>query len=116
MVKIINYCYTNLNQRFNANESLSEDITNEITIGTSPILLLSTINLARKIIKIFTVEYSNPLTKLWVRHGTNVSINNSGFALPANRFYINTSQASRPLSLVCNTGTALVRFTVVNKL
>lgn len=116
MVRIVNCCYTNLNQRNSVDEQLSEDITNEITIDTSPVLLLSTINLTRRIIKIFTVQYSDRLTQLWVRHGTSVSVNNVGFALPEKHLYINNSQASRPLSLVCNTGTALVRFTVVNKL
>ena len=116
MVRVVNCCYTNLNHRNSVDEQLSEDITNEISINTSPILLLSTINLTRRIIKIFTVQYSDPLTQLWVRHGTNVSVNNAGFALPEKRLYINSSQASRPLSMVCNMGTALVRFTVVNEL
>lgn len=116
MTRIVNCCYANLNQHNALDEPLSEDITNQINVGTSPILLLSAINLNRKIIKLFTVQYFDPLTQLWVRHGASVSVNNAGFALPEKHLYINTSQASRPLSLVCNTGTALVRFTVVNKL
>jgi len=117
MVKIVNWCggYSNLNQR-NTEEQLGEDITTQLTVGTSSIILLSTINLSRKLIKLFTVEYSEPLTQLWVRHGTGVSVNNSGFALPENRLYENSLQASRPLSLVTNIGTALIKFTVVNKL
>jgi len=116
MIRIVNCCYTNLNQRNSADEQLSEDITNEITVGTSPLLLLSAIDLTRRIIKIFTIQYSNSLTQLWVRHGTTVTVNNSGVALPEKRLYVDSSQASRPLSVICNTGTALIRFTVVNKL
>jgi len=116
MVRIVNCCYTNLKQQNSANEQLSEDITNEITVGTSPLLLLSAIDLTRRIIKIFTIQYSNSLTQLWVRHGTTVTVNNSGVALPEKRLYVDSSQASRPLSVICNTGTALIRFTVVNKL
>ncbi len=114
MIRIINCCYPNLNQH--NNELLSEDITNQITVGTSPLILLSAINLNRIIIKIFTIKYSNPLTQLWVRHGTSVTVNNSSFALPEKKLYVDSSQASRPLSIVCNTGTALISFTIVNKL
>ena len=116
MIRIVNCCYTNLNQRNSADEQLSEDITNQIIVGTSPIIVLAAINLSRKLIKLFTMQYSEQLTRLWVCHGTGVNVNNSSLALPENRLYTNTLQASRPLSLVTNVGTALVRFTVVNKL
>lgn len=116
MVKIANCCYTNLNQRNTADEPLGEDITNEILVGTSPVNILSSINLNRRIIKIYTAEYSDKLAQVWVRHGTNVSAINSAFALPLKYLYVNTNQASRPLSVVCSTGTALLRLTVVNKL
>jgi hypothetical protein len=114
-MKIVNYCYPNLNQNA-IEEQLGEDITTELTIGTSPIILLSIINTNRRLIKLFTIQYSNPSTKLWVRHGVGVSASNSSFALPENRLYENSSQASRPLSVVTSLGTALLRFTVVNKL
>ena len=116
MVRIVNFCHSNLNQQNTIDEQLSEDITNQLIIGTSPIIILAAINLSRKLIKLFTLQYSDPSTQLWVRHGTGVTVNNSGFALPENRLYENTSQASRALSLVTNVGIALVRFTVVNKL
>jgi hypothetical protein len=115
MSRIINCCYPDLNKRSSIDEPLGNDITTEITVGISPLILLSVANLNRKIIKIFTVNYSDILTRLWVQHGTNVSVNNFGFALPKNHLYFDNLQASRPLSLVTNVGTALIKFTVVNK-
>lgn len=116
MVKIVNCCYTNLNQKSFANEALGEDVVNEIIVGTSPIILLSTINLNRKIVKLYTAEYSSELTQLWVRHGININISNSAFALPVKHLYVNSSQASQPLSVVCSAGTARLKLTVVNKI
>ncbi len=115
MVRIVNHYDTNLNYKNFVSESLGDDITNEITIGTSPTTLLSTVNLNRKNIKIYSIEYSNPLALVWVRHGTGASISNSSFPLPMRHLYENTSQAARPLSVVCTNGTALLRLTVVNK-
>jgi len=114
MVRIVNCCYSNLKQNI-ANTILGEDITTEIIVGTSPIILLASVNLNRKIVKLFSVQYSNKLAQLWVRHGINININNAAFAMPENYLYINTSQASQPLSIVMSAGTALVKFTVVNK-
>lgn len=117
MIKIVNCCYTNLNQRnTNSDEPIGEDITNEITIGTSPINILSAVNLNRKVIKLYTVEFSDMLAQVWLRHGINVNASNFAFALPSKYLYVNSSQASRPLSVVCSAGTALLKFTVVNKL
>ncbi|MEG4251071.1 hypothetical protein [Microcoleus sp. Pol10D4] len=116
MVRIINCCYTNLNQKNNTiDEALGDDITSEIIIGDTPVTLLSSANINRKIIKIYTSEYSNPLAVLWVRHGTGISQSNFTLAIPNNHLYVNTSQASRPLSVMCSEGTALIKFTVVNK-
>jgi len=115
MTSIFNCCYPNLNQRAIADEQLGEDITNELTIGTSPINLLMTINNQRRLIKLYTIEYSNPSAKLWVKHGLANDINSFAFALPAgNHLYINTSQASQPLSVFCSSGTAKVKLTIVN--
>lgn len=97
-------------------EALGDDITNEITIGISPVILLATSNPNRRIVKLYAIEYSDPLAKVWVRHGTDITTSNSAFPLPVKHLYENTSQASRPLSVVCSQGTALLRFTVVNKL
>lgn len=116
MVRIINCCYANLSQKNTANELLGEDITNEILIGTSPIILLASANLDRKIIKLFTFQYSNKSAQLWVCHGSSIGASNAAFALPENNLYINTSQASRPLSVMMSEGTALIKLTVVNKL
>lgn len=116
MVRIVNCCYLNLNQKNAANELLGDDITNEITIGTSPTTLLSTASSNRRIVKIYSMQYSNPLALLWVRHGSNASASNSSFALPMWHLYENLLQASRPLSVACSEGTALLRLTVVNKL
>lgn len=116
MTRIVNCCYANLNCRGTIDEALGEDITNEIIIGILPVLLLTATSLNRKIIKLYTAEYSNRLTKLWVRHGTNVTQDNGAFALPSNYLYVNTSQASQPLSVVCGEGSAIIRVTVVNKL
>ena len=117
MVRIVNCCYTNLNQKNNAvDETLGEDITNEIIIGVSPVTLLSVVNPNRRIIKLYTSEYSNPLAVLWVRHGTGINQNNFTLAIPNNHFYVNKSQALQPLSAMCSEGTALIKFTVVNKL
>jgi hypothetical protein len=118
MVKIVNCCYTNLNQQNIADFILGEDITTEITVGTSPIILLASINTNRKIVKLFSIQYSDKLAQLWVRHGTNINsiINNGAFAIPEKYLYVNNSQASRPLSIVMSEGTALIKLTVVNKL
>jgi len=116
MIKIVNCCCENLNQKslLNSNEPLGEDITNEILIGTSPTILLSAINTNRKIIKIYTQQYSDELTQLWVLHGTNININNFAFALPVNSLYVDTSQASQPLSVMSSIGFATIKLTVVN--
>ena len=116
MVRIVNCCYLNLNHKNAANELLGDDITNEITIGTSPTILLSTANANRRIVKIYSLQYSNPLALVWVRHGSGANASNSSFALPMRRLYENSLQASRPLSVVCSEGTALLLLTVVNKL
>ncbi|MEG4329121.1 hypothetical protein Q5688_27910 [Microcoleus sp. herbarium5] len=117
MVRIINCCYTNLNQKNNTiDEALGDDITSEITVGDSPVTLLSSANVNRKIIKIYTSEFSHPLAFLRMRHGIDISRSNFTLAMPNNYLYINTSQASRPLSVMCSEGTALIKFTVVNKL
>jgi len=116
MVRIVNHCYSNLNYKNIAEEILGDDITSEITIGTLPINLLSAVNQNRKVVKLYTIEFSNPLAVLWIRHGTNISINNASFALPVCRLYENTSQASRPLTAICSEGSALVKLTVVNKI
>lgn len=116
MVRIVNHCYTNLNQKSVVDEVLGEDITTEITLGTSPIVLLASVNLSRKVIKLFTFEYSDKSAQLWVRHGTGVNISNAAFALPDNKLYVNTSQASRPLSVLLSAGIGLLKLTVVNKL
>lgn len=115
MVRIVNHCYTNLNYKSAVDEMVGDDITNEIMVGTSPTNLLSAVNLNRKLIKLYAVEYSNPLALLWIRHGTNASLNNSSFPLLMRHLYENVSQASRPLSVICSEGTALLRLTVVNK-
>lgn len=115
MVRIVNCCCNNLNHKTIIDEVLGEDITNEITINTSPTTLLTAVNLNRKIIRLYTVEFSNPTALIWVRHGTNISFNNASFPLPVKRLYENTSQASRPLSVICSQGTALIKLTVVNK-
>ena len=116
MVRIVNCCYPNLNQKSVIDELLGEDITTEITVEISPIILLASANLNRKIIKLFTLQYSDKLARLWVRHGTSVSASNAAFAIPENKLYVNSSQASRPLSVAMSEGTALIRLTVVNKL
>lgn len=119
MVRITNCCYyPNLNQSINSEnvEQLGEDITNQITVDTSPTILLSTVNPNRKIIKIYTQAYSERSTQLWVHHGIDTNINNFAFPLPLNYLYVVNSQACQPLSLLCSTGTALIKFTVVNKL
>lgn len=116
MVKIVNSCYTNLNQENAGNDVLAEDITNEILVGISPVILLANINVNRKIVKLFTLGYSDKSARLWVRHGTNVSTQNAAFFMPENNLYVNDSQSSRPLSVVMSAGTALLRLTVVNKL
>lgn len=116
MVRIVNHCYSNLNYKSVVDEILGDDITNEVTVGLSSVNLLSAVNLSRKLIRLYVVEVSNPLATVWVRHGTNASLSNSSFALFVKDFYENTSQASRPLSVMCNEGTALVKLTVVNKL
>ena len=115
MVRIVNCCYLNLNHKSVVNELLGDDINNEITIGTSSTTLLSTVNSNRKIIKIYPVQYANPLALVWVRHGIGASSSNASFALPMWRLYENILQASRPLSVACSEGTALLRLTVVNK-
>lgn len=114
MVEIHNCCHANLRRSF-TDEILGEDITNQLTIGTTPTLLLSIVNLSRRLIKIYSVQYSDPAALLWIRHSSNVSIDNASFPLPVRRLYINSSQASRPLSVMCTTGTAIIKFTVVNK-
>jgi len=118
-MKIFNCCYPNLNQNSNQNtsasEHLGEDITNELLIDELPLVLLSTINFNRKLIKIYTQQYSDPSNQLWVRHHSNIN-NGFAFPLPLHRLYVNNSQASQPLSLVCSSGTALIKFTVVNKI
>ena len=116
MVRIVNHCYSNLNYRSVADEILGDDITNEITVGTSSLNLLSTVNLNRKLIRLYAVEFSNSLAVLWIRHGTNATLINSSFALFVRDFYENTFQASRPLSVLCSEGTARIKLTVVNKL
>ena len=116
MVKIVNCCYTNLNQQNIADVILGEDITTEITVGTSPIILLASVNVNRKIVKLFSTQYSKKLAQLWVRHGTNINVNNAAFVIPERYLYINNSQASRPLSVVMSEGTGEFRLTVVNKL
>jgi hypothetical protein len=116
MVRIVNHCYSNLNYKNVVEEPLGDDITNEIVIGTSPVTLLSTVSLNRKIIKLYTVEGSSPSAIIWIRHGTNISVNNASFGLPMRRLYENTSQATRPFSVICSEGTALVKLTVVNKI
>jgi hypothetical protein len=116
MVRIVNHCYTNLNQNNVVDEALGDDITSEIIIGNTPVTLLSNGNSNRKIIKIYTSGHSNPLTVLWVRHGIDINQSNFTLAIPSNHLYVNTSQASRPLSVMCSEGTALIKFTVVNKI
>jgi len=116
MVRIVNHCYSNLNYKNVVDEMLGEDVTNEIIIGTSSTNLLSAVNLNRKLVRLYVVEFSNPLALLWIRHGTNASLSNSSFALFVRDFYENTSQASRPLSVICSEGTATIKLTVVNKL
>lgn len=116
MVRIVNHCYSNLNYKSVADEILGDDITNEITVGTSSVNLLSTVSLNRKLVRVYVAGFSNPLALLWIRHGTNATLINSSFALFVRDFYENTSQASRPLSVICSEGTALIRLTVVNKI
>ena len=114
MVQIICCCNENLNR--NSNKPLSDEITNELLIGTSPIILLSTINLKRKIIKLYIVQSSHPSNKIWVQHGKSININNFAFPLLLQKLYVNELQAHQPLSVVSNEGTALLKFTVVNEL
>lgn len=116
MVRIVNWCYSNLNYKPVVEEILGDDITNQVTIDTSPVNLLSSVNLNRKLIKIYVVALSDLLAQIWIRHGTNPSVESNAFPLPLNKLYENTSQASRPLSVACSSGTALLRLTVVNKL
>jgi hypothetical protein len=119
MVKIVNCCHCNLNQSFNqnnfANDLLGEDITNELSISTTPLNIFSAISTNRKIIKIYTINYSDKSTELWLRHGTDININNFTLSLPVHHLYINSSQAAQPLSLVCSFGTAAIKLTTVNK-
>lgn len=115
MVRIVNHCYSNLNYKSVAEEILGDDITNEITIGMSPTTLLSTVDLNRRIVKLYVVQLSSPLAGIWVQHSTNITESDASFLLPTKNMYITTSQASHPLSVVCSEGTALLKLTVVNK-
>ena len=116
-MKIFNCCNSNLRQTIDdSNILLSDDITNEILVGTTPTILLAAINLNRKIVKIFTEQHSDISTRLLVKHSANININNFALALPENYAYINSNQASSPLCVATNTGTTLIKFTVVNKL
>jgi hypothetical protein len=116
MVRIINYCCCDDLHRKTENEllTLGNDITNEITITTNPTILLSTINLNRKLIKIYTANCSNPLGVMWIQHGIDANLNSFGFALPVQKLYENSVQANQPLSVYCSSGIATIRFTVVN--
>ena len=113
MTRIVNHCFSNLN--YKKEEILGDDITNEITISTSPVLLFATTNLNRKLIKIYFIQSSNPSALVWIHHGISSSLSNFAFALPVKRLYETTVQAHRPLSVVSSQGTALLRLTVVNK-
>jgi hypothetical protein len=114
-MRIINCCHPNLNQNSsNANKNLSDDITTEIVVETSPIIILSA-NPNRKIIKIYTVGFSTSQTQLWLRYGNNITANNSSFPLLVRHLLIETYQANKTLSAICVGGTATLRVTVVNK-
>ncbi len=116
MVRITDHCCSNnLNYKNVLEDVLGDDITNEIIINTSPTTLLATVSLSRKLIKLYVVNCSNPLAVVWVRHGTGATATNVSFPLPMKHLYENTSQANRPLSVVCSEGTALLRLTVANK-
>jgi hypothetical protein len=113
----INCCCDDLNRKIESESStLGSDITNEITITTTPTILLSTINLNRKIIKIYFAQHFNPLALLWIQHGINSNPSKFTFALPLKNLYIDSSQANQPLSAYCSEGEALIKLTVVNKI
>jgi len=114
MVRIINCCYSNLNYKSD-NETLGEDITTQITVTSSPILILPA-NSNRRILKIYVLNLSNQLAELWLRHGTNISVLNSTFQVPLKYLFTNTTQAAQALSGICTTGAATIRVTTVNKL
>lgn len=114
MARIVSFCCNNLNHKGFIDEASGDDITTEITIGAAPVALLSAVDPNRKIIRIYSIQYSNPLALVWIRHGDSGS--NFSFPLPLRHLYENTSQATRSLSAFCTDGTALLRFTVVNKL
>lgn len=115
MVRITDYCCNNLNYKSALEDVLGDDITNEIVINILPTTLLATVNLSRKLVKLYVLSCSNPLTLVWVRHGTGVTGANASFPLPVKHLYENTSQATRPLTVTCSEGTALLRLTVANK-
>lgn len=115
MIKIINCCYPNLNQRNNANELLGDDVTTERSVGASPTLILPA-NANRRVIKIYCVQFSDPLAQLWLHHGSITNANNFAFPLLLKHLFVDTSQAARALSSFCSNGTALLRITEVNKL
>lgn len=94
---------------------LGEDITIQVVITTSPTLILPA-NSNRRLLKIYVLTLSVQATELWLRHGTTISLANSGFQLPLRHLFVNTSQASQALSGICTTGTATIRVTTANKL
>jgi len=113
MVQISNCC-NNLNGK-KFDEMLGEDTITQVVVTTSPTLILPA-DSNRGILKIYVLSFSVQTTELWLRHGTTISIANSGFQIPLRHLFVNTSQASQALRGICTVGTATIRITTANKL
>lgn len=113
-MRIINCC-NNLNyQPGLIAETLGEEVTTEMTVTTSSTLILPA-NLNRRIIKIYTVAFSDKLTRFWLKYSTNANLVGATHPIPLDYLLVEKSQAVKAISGICSIGSALLRVSTVEK-
>lgn len=103
-------CRNNLNQDTGTlAERLTEDSVMTVVVTTSSTTLLPP-NIDRRIVKIFLLSTSAPPAEVWIRYGSDATLNNSAHPLLLrNLLIIDSRQVVNEISAVCSSGTAQLR-------
>ncbi|MEZ2321776.1 MAG: hypothetical protein ACBR15_22525 [Microcoleus sp.] len=109
-------CRNNLNQDTGTlAERLTEDSVMTVVVTTSSTTLLPP-NIDRRIVKIFLLSTSAPPAEVWIRYGSDATLNNSAHPLLLrNLLIVDSAQAANAISAICTAGSASVRVSSAEK-
>jgi hypothetical protein len=115
----ISDCCNNLNPAASPDlvaELIGDDATSTITVDSSGVVIAAS-DANRRLIKIFVISLSDKNTKIWLRYGAGITMENGAHPIPENHLLIIDSMQSRGgISAITSSGTAQLRVSLSSKI